>query len=97
MVGVDRPEHPAAPVPVLPSVSDDGQAAHAGGAGVPAGRCSEGISVLRLYGELLRMGFAPEVQYLLRAALHLLLTLQRDKGKRPKGLGGGQLIMTGPL
>lgn len=55
MAGVGGPEHPAAPVPVLPTVSDDGQVVHAGGAGIPAGRCGEGVPVLCLYRELLSL------------------------------------------
>ena len=34
-------------------LSDDGQAAYAGGTGVSPGRCGEGVPVFRLYGELL--------------------------------------------
>lgn len=48
MAGVGGPEYPAASVPVLPTVSDDGQAAYSGGAGVSAGRCGEGVPVLCL-------------------------------------------------
>lgn len=53
MAGVGGSEYPVAPVPVLPAVSDAGQAAHVSGAGVPAGRCGKGVPVLCLYRELL--------------------------------------------
>ena len=55
MAGGGGSGHSSAPVPVFPSLSDDGQAAHSGGAGVPVGRCGEGISALCLYRELLRV------------------------------------------
>lgn len=55
MVGVGGQEHPATPVPLLPSVSDDGQAAHISGMDIPAGRCGEGVPVLCLYRELLSL------------------------------------------
>ena len=53
MAGVGGPGYPAAPVPVLPSLSDDGQASHVSGAGVPIGRCGKRVLVLCLYRELL--------------------------------------------
>ena len=58
MAGIGGPGDSIASVPVLSAVSDDGQAAHTGGAGVPAGRCGEGVLILCLYGELL-IPFAP--------------------------------------
>lgn len=49
VAGIGGPEDPIAPVPVLPTVSDDGQAAHTGGAGVPIGGCGEGVPGVCLY------------------------------------------------
>ena len=53
MAGGGGPEHSSAPFPLFPTVSDDGQAAHIGGAGVLAGRGRKGVSGACLYGELL--------------------------------------------
>lgn len=63
MAGIGGSEYPSAPVPVLPPVPDGGQGTHAGGAGVPAGRCGERVSVLCLYRELLRIEFPPFFHY----------------------------------
>ena len=54
MAGGGGSGHSSAPVPVFPSLSDDGQAAHNRGAGVSPGRCGGGVSGVCLYGELLK-------------------------------------------
>lgn len=54
MAGIGRSEYPATLVSVLPTVPDDGQASHTGGAGVPGGRCGGGVPGVCLYGELLK-------------------------------------------
>ncbi len=51
---VGGPGDPAASVPVLSPVSDDGPAAYYGGTGAPPGGRSEGVSGVCLHGELLR-------------------------------------------
>lgn len=76
MAGVGGPEHPAAPVQVLPAVSDDGQSSHTGGAGVPAGGCGEGVSFLCLYGKLLTR-FTPT--YICRWIKQCLLKKEKIK------------------